>query len=470
MVTDLDGEVALSSARSWIHECLSTHEHCSMEGISTLPSRLIDVGFEERSPSVKLYITDPNGECGAYSALSYCWGGPQPVTATKSSLDMLKSGIAITALPQTIQDAVEVTRRLGLRFVWIDALCIIQDCAKDKDTEIQKMGSIYKNATVTIAASVGSSAMDGFLRTVREPPEFSSFQFPMPDGTSEHISISAWHPLTPESPLDTRGWTYQERLLSPRMLQFSERELLWSCQTEPLQTITKSSVQYVVNLTRLPSQIFNDALRGGSWRTYKPRLGLWKGIVGSYTRRNLTFPEDRLNALAGVANELARIWNDEHLYGLWKGLSVPQQLLWAAQGRQYHPRSSRAPSWSWASLDVWVSFFGDFREDAKLLSIQDASGGCPAKITLSCKLLTEEAIPRASVAEYWDSSEEYPGKQIYYLLLEISETILSIEYWGLTVIRMPDGFFRRHGAFQCSPQSGMTNIWENAERQEVVLV
>lgn len=187
---------------------------------------------------------------GTYSALSYCWGGDQPVLAKTASLDILKSGIAIIALPQTIKDAIEITQRLNIRFLWVDALCIIQDCAKDKSVEIQKMGSIYKNATITIVASFASSVMDGFLRNTRKPPpEPSYYQFPMPDGTSERISISARHFLTPQSFLDRRGWTYQERILSPPLLQFSEKELLWSCQTEPHQTITTSSVDYVVDRT-----------------------------------------------------------------------------------------------------------------------------------------------------------------------------------------------------------------------------
>ncbi len=132
--------------------------------------------MEQDFRMVKLHETNPDGELGSYAALSYCWGSHQSFVASTKSLERLKSGFPIENLPPTIKDAVEVTRKLGLRYLRVDALCILQDCKKDKTFQIERMGSIYKNATVTIAASMASSVTNGFLRTPRQAMKIYPFQ------------------------------------------------------------------------------------------------------------------------------------------------------------------------------------------------------------------------------------------------------------------------------------------------------
>ncbi|KAH8586049.1 heterokaryon incompatibility, partial [Bisporella sp. PMI_857] len=102
----------------------------------------------------KLRVTKhrENGK-GDYITLSYCWGGPKNICLRKDNLEELESGIEIHFLPQTFQDAIEVTRKLDIRFLWIDALCILQDDSDDKLKEIWNMGEIYRDSFVTIAAS-----------------------------------------------------------------------------------------------------------------------------------------------------------------------------------------------------------------------------------------------------------------------------------------------------------------------------
>ncbi|OCK78429.1 HET-domain-containing protein [Lepidopterella palustris CBS 459.81] len=366
IVTDLAGDLAFSSAKSWLSQCLSEHENCHKQAFPALPHRLLDLAIEQDNSLVKLHISDVTGNCGQYAALSYCWGGPQPIIASTCSLETLKSGVSVSTLPQTIKDAIEVTRKLGLRYLWVDSLCILQDCAKDKQIEIQRMGSIYKNATVTIAASSASLVTQGFLRTARKHPESYPFQFPMPDGTTQEVSISARHFMSPNDPLETRGWEFQEKALSPRLLQFSGIELLWSCQTDPLKTISNDVIYYTIERNRLPSRIFNKAHRKGkSWVTPKQRIEMWRKVVSEYSRRELTDPEDRLEALVGVASELRHLWKDQYVYGLWESCMVGL-LAWKSSKKQ-HQRSSRAPSWSWASLDGPISFNKLTQEDAVLL-------------------------------------------------------------------------------------------------------
>jgi len=298
VVTDLATDEVFTTIKCWILDCQLNHKSCYYQNNLLLPSRLIDVVRDLRAAIVKLHITH-KAERGAYVALSYCWGGPQPVTTTTSNLESMKFGLELLSLPQTIQDAIEVTRKLGFRFLWVDALCIIQDSVTHKEKEIQKMGNIYKNA---------KGVSDGFLRLVRIPPESCEFHFQVPNKGKSTIFVSLWGSFIPSHPLDERGWALQESLLSHRLLEYSEKELTWHCQTDTYKTVTKSCPDYLPMMKRLPPRVFNDKFRGvKSWTTQKQRVELWRSLVQNYSSRSLTNGEDRLNALVGVSNELGNI-------------------------------------------------------------------------------------------------------------------------------------------------------------------
>jgi hypothetical protein len=122
---------------------------------------VIDVGGTGDSPLARLYICD-NGERHEYAALSYFWGGLQLVMTIMETLESYIKGLPIGSLPRTISDAIKFTRMLKLRFLWIDALCILQDSSEDKMKEINTLGDIYKNATVTIATANAQRLPKGF--------------------------------------------------------------------------------------------------------------------------------------------------------------------------------------------------------------------------------------------------------------------------------------------------------------------
>ncbi|RTE75608.1 hypothetical protein BHE90_009959 [Fusarium euwallaceae] len=177
------------------------------------------------------------GKDGRYAALSYCWGGPQPLTATKSNLQTLISGVEVDKLPQALQDAVHVTRRLGIRYLWIDALCIIQDSPEDKLSEIGKMGTIYRNAVVTIASAYARKASDGFLKVSMDCKLENSCVIPvhLPENPRVgRVTLATRRPqyeLYPDA-LRTRGWAFQEAVLSRRILIFSRYDLQCHCKPQ----------------------------------------------------------------------------------------------------------------------------------------------------------------------------------------------------------------------------------------------
>jgi hypothetical protein len=302
-------------------------------------------------------------------ALSYCWGGLQKLTTTTSNIADNCKKINFKDLPCTIQDAVTVTRALSFKFLWVDALCILQDCKKDKQREISHMGQVYKDATLMIAASSASSVDEGFLYNL---PATSSFQLPLRrvrgqvDSRNEYwvykVTPVLGQPATfisaylPEA-LDNRGWTLQESLLSLRVLAFGSKEMTWRCQTK---NITQSNGIKRRKPKPLPRAIFRQK-RESTQR----QITTWHTIVEDFSGRGLSFRSDRMLALAGIATEFAKRWKDNYRAGLWEK-SLPQGLAWTVVRHRTllkHPlldqkiSSLPGPSWSWISLLAKVEFF-----------------------------------------------------------------------------------------------------------------
>lgn len=185
------------------------------------------------------------GEEGAYIALSHCWGNSQPcVTAhatledENSTLEHRKRGIPWSTLPKTFQDAITLTSLLGISFIWIDSLCIIQNDKEDWATESAKMADIYEHASLTISATVSAGDSYGCFSSSFSTSRSLPISLPEDVGTCEiavRKPISHWDTLGQSElharfPLMSRGWAFQERLLSRRIIHFSESELVWECR------------------------------------------------------------------------------------------------------------------------------------------------------------------------------------------------------------------------------------------------
>lgn len=142
--------------QSWIGTCKSHHTTCHLRPRSDkwLPTRLLDVGSDAESLPPRVIETSGTG-AAIYAALSHMWGDVEtfpPLRAMKLNYEELKKEIPLRSLPRNFSDAVETCRKLGIRYVWIDSLCIIQDSSEDWKREAQMMHKVYKNAEVTIVA------------------------------------------------------------------------------------------------------------------------------------------------------------------------------------------------------------------------------------------------------------------------------------------------------------------------------
>lgn len=491
----LGSDKIFGTARRWIEECHSDHETCHYDANALLPTRVIDVGSEKTEATSTLHLAE-EGERGAYVALSYCWGNSQHVLAKEDNIERLIKGIDNSRLPRTIQDAIEATRRLGIRFLWVDALCIIQDRPADKEREIQNMGHIYKHATVTIAAAAAKTSSEGFLRLEPAPPRAETasrgflrleraapptgrFQFHLPGEGDSTVFVASVH-APPRHPLDSRGWALQEFLLSPRLLVFARHEVLWYCQTKQSVPAINSWLGYSIPLRRLPSELFNKSLCTDENRTMRSRtkdIKLWQIVVEQYSARTLSDPDDRLNALAGVANELGNLWQDLYIFGSWKSCFI-ELLAWYTRNGGYgprHHRSARAPSWSWISMSCAIYFRKEVGAEASVVSFSEDSRA----VMLRCKSVATSTFRHIeddssfSYNRYFDAvSEDTALDKVQYLLLGSVKSHLYRVAGIMTIAvgERDDKVQRRVGYFDV--QSGVSHItfWDSVEYRIYELV
>jgi hypothetical protein len=347
------GSSSLARVVGWVAAC-DSHGTC-LSPDSSLPTRLIDVGGSGPETTVRL-VEPEEGSNGRYTALSYCWGVKSiPYSTTSRSIVGAREvGMNLGDLPQTFQDAIAMTRRLGVRYIWIDSLCICQDDVKDWERESSRMASVYCNAYLTIAAT-GSSDAGGGLFFDRPDRSYLRTAFRSPGGAIKgHVLV---FPLLKGrelnqsdltkmfgNPLNDRGWAFQERVLARRVLHFAVDQISLEC----LQgTIFEDGL-------RLPLRYQTIHRRHDRIDTLDSIRDEWREMLYLYSIRDLTFLSDKLPALSGIAKIYAGMLGDEYVAGLWRN-SIIEELSWRIASALESPGKAdnyRAPSWSWASVDV----------------------------------------------------------------------------------------------------------------------
>ncbi|KAF9484251.1 HET-domain-containing protein [Pholiota conissans] len=341
-------------------DCTMNHEFCPKVTSSPLPTRVVDCS-DPRRPK----LLESQGLEAPYVALSYVWGQAQPHSTSTVNIESYTSdGIDIEILPQTIRDAIYCTHALGFRFLWTDTLCIIQDSADDKNNEISQMCNIYNKAHFTIIAACATKAGDGFLQDRRNPPTME-LPFWCPDGRLGTISVREQLYASRNEPISKRGWCFQERLLSPRILNYASHTLQYQCaegtknvgNANNFSVIDGSDELKLPNLPLTPAPASMPVVKHSTneeWKMWR----VWKSALANYSGRSLTCSTDKLVALSGVAQFFVRCWSQEaseieYLAGLWKH-TFAQDILWyrdSAAMRRPRPVEYRAPSWSWAASD-----------------------------------------------------------------------------------------------------------------------
>lgn len=308
-----------------------------------LPRRLIDVS----SPT--LYLKDCSTfsrkdsslQSHFYIALSHRWStrSEMPLTETHN-LSQRKRRIDISSLPLAFQDAIEVTRLLGIRYIWIDCLCIIQDSRPDWEEESAKMGIYYSSAWLTIA--IGIPTTRRLFSTSSMSVSNPYIKHKLNDNGSYIVLKNQNIPFSNQSILRFRGWTFQEEILSPRYVCFSEDQMVF-----------RSGGYYCEN-----HGTGQDEQEQRHIDPVSQRILQWTRVVESYSWRLLTIHSDKLPALSGVAQAHQSKYHDKYYAGLWRQ-DLIHGLCWY-RDPQYKYRTKlpayRAPSWSWASIDSPVMY------------------------------------------------------------------------------------------------------------------
>lgn len=363
--------------RSWIRECDEKHAYCNTfrEALSGQqgPARLIDVGVEGNE---RVCICEAVFEgTEQYAALSYCWGHDQESKTKDANIKERCEGFALKDLSETIQDAISTTRKLRLRYLWVDAICIVQDNKVDCNQELPKMDQIYSGAAFTISAARVERADESFLRDRDLCETHGSICQVKYRRSSESASnirsafLSATRlDITHHDPIDSRGWTFQERLRSFRVLQFGRKQTVWEC---PTGTFVDGGENYFHDTSskrlftgKVTDSIYPHLLDDQSSTAKKDldlALGNWQDLVMEYTKRNLSQKADRLPAFAAIAKAFGsflQVESDQYIAGLWK-FDICMQLRWRrpddmAVNKWCNQR--HGPTWSWASLEGPVIF------------------------------------------------------------------------------------------------------------------
>ncbi|KAM7211285.1 chromosome transmission fidelity [Rhypophila decipiens] len=309
------------------------------------------------SDPIRLHTS--RGEKARYICLSYCWGGAQFIRTSNETLQSHATGIQFDELPEAFQDTVAVARALGVHYVWIDSLCIIQDDSTDWVRELSGMADVYCRSYPTVAAGWVDMPHSGCLPPSDKGVKVGSVTVQQ----NFHFRETRFNK---DFPLLSRAWTYHERILSSRILYFSRQELIWDCQE-----VRKCECGNVGDARshELDRRKFYKLVSDQQSPENRARdhAELWRTMVREYTAHSLTYLSDMLPAIQGLAVQMQRHRKSEYLAGLWRDTLI-QDMCWrttndhsrisnhnTSRARTPH-NQQQAPTWSWVSVDSAIEF------------------------------------------------------------------------------------------------------------------
>ncbi|KLU81001.1 hypothetical protein MAPG_00096 [Magnaporthiopsis poae ATCC 64411] len=504
-------EETVTAIRQGLEECQEEHGSCPKRGCRPLPVRVIDISS---ASGVRLRETAP-GETGQYATLSYCWGAATQLTTNTANLQSHLRSIDPSSLSKTISDAIQVCRSIGMPYLWVDALCIVQDDETDKRNQIRDMGRIYKLATFSIVAASAEKAADGFLSSRLNddsPPSWS-------DCTKISVLVgsgkttTAWLVNTWDYQLQitanrvfSRGWTFQEWLLSPRAVVFDSCQVSLYCATKNSRPAgflaMPASQDRKYDALQIPASIFGGVDKcppgsGGRFAAAQCDHSIaehqdrtWIELVGNYSKRDFSRFSDRQPALEGIVAELAAVWDDKYLAGLWER-TIMKHLVWSAalgptpQDLKYYDqlrqertfgswerKRPEGPTWSWITSPDAVSLATSMGVvDARLVScdIQLASPMSPfghvrsgiltinaivldvSRLEILCGLVAENMRKTTADRSHrgeWDFRSFYMQLDGYYVDHKPSARDCKLAYIGRS---RPDSVDDRHNFLIVEP-------------------
>ncbi|CEI67227.1 hypothetical protein FVEN_g10938 [Fusarium venenatum] len=367
-----DRQQSLLRIRRWLESSTATSDLRPQ-----LPTRLLHCqpSSPGGDPKVRLVDSINIDPSTRYAALTHRWGAVQPLKLLEARESGFHDNIPFASIPATFQDAIKLANDIGMEYMWIDSLCIVQDSKDDWQAEAARMASVYSQSYVTIAATAAEDSAAGLKQQttmLRHPceitPSWTGFEDEIPSGPIRIIIQSGFCDEVLSKPLFRRGWTFQEWILSTRTIHVARDQLWWTSATNMKSqgyAANETCESYDFDVDRnYAHAMAPGALYSLTNESPETLARVWHDLLQEYTSRDLTFESDRLVAFAGIAalyQSFAKLPPGSYLAGIWRQV-IPQDLLWSVtDGRKVlPPQLYRGPSWSWASVEPAPNWNGKF--------------------------------------------------------------------------------------------------------------
>ncbi|PSN72086.1 HET-domain-containing protein [Corynespora cassiicola Philippines] len=359
--------------KSWINTCDTQHPFCQYNNANSfVPTRLVDINTGNQE-MIRVVETKKHNIKGPYVTLSHCWGRDYFMRLQRDNEKILMGpGVRTKELTKNFQQAIEVARFIGVRYIWIDSLCIVQGQGGDFAYEGNFMHKVYRSSYCNIVAADSRDSKGGLFRD-RKPDDIAPATFMasensvLEDGMWRVLEEDMWKSELLEADIYKRGWVFQERMLSPRILHFTKSQIYWDCSTISACEVLPDGLPF--SLDRFAStdrhwrgrlqetaDVSQDAIKAGpndlSLETF------WRNALLRYTQCDLTNQGDKTIAIWSVAKLVRDLFDLESTHeqyggGVW-GIALHEQLAWHALDCVGHARLENLqhanPSWSWASV------------------------------------------------------------------------------------------------------------------------
>ncbi|KAI1502243.1 heterokaryon incompatibility protein-domain-containing protein [Biscogniauxia marginata] len=416
-----DSRSSWVQVKKWVDDCNVHHVKCARASKSNdfMPTRVLDVGyFNAPWPPQYVRVVDSQSEQvhSPYMTLSHSWGKDKSFAElTTSNLEEYK----LLGIPwgeicrnKNLEHAVRVARRLEIRYLWMDSLCIIQDEEDKSDwhAEAPLMHLVYRNSYCNIAAADSEDRNGGLFRDREKhldlivpsryvPSEGDKTLFQ--NHKWQIVSGELWRGDLLQSVLYSRGWVFQERMLSQRILHFSATQIFWDCSTISACEVFPAGLPQPLD-TGATDRHWRERLRGSETAVLPLVVSandsletFWKTAVRTYTSCNLTYHSDKLAAIWGIAKQVRDALGEEYFAGLWyKGLL--EQLAWRVidckQAKRHEEQNGGFPSWSWASIEGAVIEVADRRRTSSYFYEATDHHGESISIELETTIYQAQAI------------------------------------------------------------------------------
>ncbi|KAF2114949.1 hypothetical protein BDV96DRAFT_89305 [Lophiotrema nucula] len=355
----------------WIKSCATEHgEKChSAQLTSWLPARLIDIGDCLSNGPLRLILAEHlQADQISYVALSYFLEGNETLTLTTSNLNTLMDEIPSGDLNRVFADAIDVTRSLGLRYLWIGPLCVLHEPLEQHREELRQVSMVYEHCTLHIAASGAQSVLDG-LFTDRTLSSVCSYPWDLSTEnqlTAIHaVREGIWNSELRDSCLAQHGGFFENHYLASRTIYFGKDQVYWHCGGLRACETFPSGVpdRLLQEVDTYQPRVLEDRIRAhvpspcnGKGEAIRPTYDAWAKAVESYSQCVLPDSQNRLDCLSGLAAHFGNLQN-QYAAGLWRN-NFLEGLLWYVDGPfnkglppSHRPLEYRGPSWSWASID-----------------------------------------------------------------------------------------------------------------------